>query len=124
MNIISSVLWRHRSLMDFRDAKGAVAQLDYLCRVCDRSDKQIYLFIDEYVHFTNKILAEPDCLDKNRKETHGEGYLRTFFDTIKAGTDSAIARVFVTGVSPVTLDDLTSGFNIGTNYTLSARLMR
>ena len=98
-----------------------MAQLDYLCDVCTRFGKQIYLFIDEYDHFTNTILAEPDWLDKYRKETHGEGYLRTFFDTIKAGTDSAIARVFVTGVSPVTLDDLTSGFNIGTNYTLSAQ---
>ena len=46
------------------------------------------------------------------------GYLRTFFDTIKAGTYSSIERVFVTGVSPVTLDNLTSGFNIGTNYSL------
>ena len=108
-------------LQELGKRKGAVAQLDYLCRVCNRFDKQIYLFIDEYDYFTNKILAEPECLDKYRKETHGEGYLRTFFDTIKAGTDSAIARIFVTGVSPVTLDDLTSGFNIGTNYSLSAQ---
>ena len=42
----------------------------------------------------------------------------TFFDTIKAGTYSSIKRVFVTGDSPVTLDDLTSGFNIGTDYSL------
>lgn len=42
-----------------------------------------------------------------------------FFDTIKSGTYSSIERVFVTGVSPVTLDDLTSGFNIGIYYFLS-----
>ena len=100
---------------------GAAKQLNYLCNECKKTNAKIYLFIDEYDHFTNKILAEPDCLDTYRKETHGEGYLRTFFDTIKAGTDSTIARVFVTGVSPVTLDDLTSGFNIGSNYTLSAQ---
>ena len=47
------------------------------------------------------------------------GYLRKFFDTIKSATDSTLERVFVTGVSPVTMDDLTSGFNIGTNYSLS-----
>lgn len=47
------------------------------------------------------------------------GDLRTFFDTIKSGTYSSIERVFITGVSPVTLDDLTSGFNIGTNYSLA-----
>ncbi len=98
---------------------GAVGQLDYLCTECRKSGQKIYLFIDEYDHFTNKILAEPDCLDEYRSETHGTGYLRNFFDTIKSGTDSSIERVFVTGVSPVTMDDLTSGFNIGTNYTLS-----
>ncbi len=100
---------------------GAVKQLNYIYNECRKTGAKIYLFIDEYDHFTNKILDEPDCQDKYRLETHGEGYLRTFFDTIKAGTDSTIARVFVTGVSPVTLDDLTSGFNIGTNYTLSAQ---
>lgn len=100
---------------------GAVEQLACLCQACTEVGQKIYLIIDEYDHFTNKILAEPDCLDIYRKETHGEGYLRTFFDAIKTGTDTAIARIFVTGVSPVTLDDLTSGFNIGTNYTLSAQ---
>ena len=109
------------TLEEMNKLDGAVKQLDYLCEVCEQADVKIFLFIDEYDHFTNKILAEPDCLDTYRHETHGEGYLRTFFDTIKTGTDSAIARVFVTGVSPVTLDDLTSGFNIGTNYTLSAQ---
>ena len=98
---------------------GAVDQLDYICTECKKSGQKIYLFIDEYDHFTNKILAEPGCLDDYRSETHGTGYLRNFFDTIKAGTYSSIERVFVTGVSPVTMDDLTSGFNIGTNYTLN-----
>lgn len=56
-----------------------------------------------------------------RKQTHGEGYLRRFFNTIKGFADGALGRVFVTGVSPVTMDDLTSGFNIGTNYSLSPR---
>ena len=99
--------------------EDAVNQLNYLCTQSKKSGQKIYLFIDEYDHFTNKILAEPGCLDDYRSETHGTGYLRNFFDTIKAGTYSSIERVFVTGVSPVTMDDLTSGFNIGTNYTLN-----
>ncbi|SHJ83177.1 PD-(D/E)XK nuclease domain-containing protein, partial [Bacteroides stercorirosoris] len=53
-------------------------------------------------------------------ETHKTGYLRAFFNTVKSGTDSSIERCFITGVSPVTMDDLTSGFNIGTNYSLSS----
>src|SRR5574344_644401 len=98
---------------------GAVEQLDYLCKECKKTGQKVYLFIDEYDHFTNTILAEPDCLNNYQAETHGMGYLRKFFDTIKSATDSTLERVFVTGVSPVTMDDLTSGFNIGTNYSLS-----
>ena len=99
--------------------KGAVEQLNYLYKECIKTNQQIYLFIDEYDHFTNKILSEPSCLEDYKSETHGTGYLRSFFDTVKAGTYSTIKRCFVTGVSPVTMDDLTSGFNIGTNYSLS-----
>ena len=97
---------------------GCVEQLDYIYNECDRVGLKIYLFIDEYDHFTNHILSDAARLDEYKGETHGTGYLRTFFDTIKSGTYSSIERVFITGVSPVTLDDLTSGFNIGTNYSL------
>ncbi len=104
---------------ELQTKNGAVEQLDFLVDACRKAGQQIYLFIDEYDHFTNNILSEPTCLDDYKSETHGTGYLRNFFDTVKAGTDSALKRVFVTGVSPVTMDDLTSGFNIGTNYSLS-----
>ena len=98
---------------------GCVEQLDYLYKEAVKTGAKIYLFIDEYDHFTNNILSDASRLEEYKQETHGTGYLRTFFDTIKAGTYSSIERVFVTGVSPVTLDDLTSGFNIGTNYSLA-----
>ena len=101
--------------------KDAVEQLDYLCSQCKKSGQRIYLFIDEYDHFTNQILANQAHEGRYRQQTHGEGYLRKFFDTIKGASNSALGRVFVTGVSPVTMDDLTSGFNIGTNYSLSPR---
>ena len=104
---------------DLLKEEGAVMQLDYLCKICSDANQKIYLFIDEYDHFTNNILTDAARLDEYRSETHGAGYLRTFFNIIKSGTYSSIERVFITGVSPVTLDDLTSGFNIGTNYSLS-----
>ncbi len=99
---------------------GAVNQLDFLYHECERAGRDIYLFIDEYDHFTNAILADPESLHRYTNETHGEGYLRAFFNKIKAGTYSSIKRCFITGVSPVTMDDLTSGFNIGTNYSLTS----
>ena len=104
------------------DAKeGAIEQFEYLFTECNKTGQRIYLFIDEYDHFTNAILADPESLHRYTNETHGEGYLRAFFSKVKAGTYSSIERCFITGVSPVTMDDLTSGFNIGTNYSLSPK---
>ena len=99
--------------------EDAVNQLNYLCTQSKKSGQKIYLFIDEYDHFTNQILAHKEHEQRYRTQTHGEGYLRKFFDTIKGAAGDTLARVFVTGVSPVTMDDLTSGFNIGTNYSLA-----
>ena len=98
---------------------GAVEQLAYLCQACKEAGQRMYLFIDEYDNFTNMILANEQHLQRYRKQTHGEGYLRRFFNVIKGAAGSSLGRVFVTGVSPVTMDDLTSGFNIGTNYSLA-----
>ena len=102
-----------------RNEKGAISQLRFLCQKCMDAGQKIYLFIDEYDNFTNNILANEEHLERYRNQTHGEGYLRRFFNTIKGAAGSALGRVFVTGVSPVTMDDLTSGFNIGTNYSLT-----
>ena len=101
------------------EKEGAVEQFEYLFTECNKTGQRIYLFIDEYDHFTNAILADPESLRHYTNETHGEGYLRAFFNKVKAGTYSSIERCFITGVSPVTMDDLTSGFNIGTNYSLT-----
>ena len=98
---------------------GAVEQLEYLYTECQKTNQKIYLFIDEYDHFTNAILSDAGSLHRYTDETHKEGYLRAFFNKVKAGTDSCIKRCFITGVSPVTMDDLSSGFNIGTNYSLT-----
>ena len=109
------------TLEGLRAVSGAVEQLDYLYQACARAGQQMYLFIDEYDHFTNAILSNPESLYRYTNETHGESYLRAFFNKVKTGTDSSIKRCFITGVSPVTMDDLTSGFNIGTNYSLTPK---
>ncbi len=79
-------------------------------------DLPIYLLFDEYDHFTNDILYR----NKNEfiETVSKQGYVRKFYEVIKTATQQGIAdRVFITGVSPVTLDGLTSGFNILTNLT-------
>ena len=104
---------------EMNQKEDAVSQLGFLCDKCAEAGLKIYLFIDEYDHFTNQILAHKEHETRYREQTHGEGYLRHFFDTIKGAAGDSLGRVFVTGVSPVTMDDLTSGFNIGTNYSLA-----
>lgn len=81
--------------------------------------QKIYLFIDEYDNFTNTILSTLGT-EAYRKATHGEGFFRYFFNVLKMMTSAngmALERMFITGVSPITLDDVTSGFNIGMNFT-------
>ena len=109
------------TLEGLREVEGAVEQIDFLYQQCARAGQKIYLFIDEYDHFTNAILSDAGSLNRYTEETHKEGYLRAFFNKVKAGTYSSIKRCFITGVSPVTMDDLTSGFNIGTNYSLTPK---
>lgn len=104
-----------------RVESGAANQLAALVRSCNEAGRQMYLLIDEYDHFTNIILSDPATERGYKAETHGTGAYRAFFNAVKAGAVTAIKRLFVTGVSPVTMDDLTSGFNIGTNYTMNPR---
>ena len=104
------------TLAELKEKKSARAMIDHISAMARRTGQQIYLFIDEYDHFTNTILSNPATETAYKAQTHGTGAFREFFNALKGGTDSAIKRLFITGVSPVTMDDLTSGFNIGTNY--------
>ena len=83
------------TLEELRQVNGAVEQLDYLYQACERAGQKMYLFIDEYDHFTNAILSDAKSLHRYTDETHGEGYLRAFFNKVKAGTYSSIERCFI-----------------------------
>ena len=79
----------------------------------------LYVLIDEYDNFANTILAHRRA-EAYESFTHGGGFYRTFFATLKAGAGQggSVERMFITGVSPITMDDVTSGFNIGVNISL------
>jgi hypothetical protein len=100
--------------------KNASDVMDTLLNHCLEREQKLYIIIDEYDNFANTILSSSGkqaYLDITR----GEGFLRSFFNVLKAGTsdmDAPISRLFMTGVSPITLDDVTSGFNIATNISL------
>lgn len=83
----------------------------------------IYLIIDEYDNFTNQLITS--FKDNLYSElTTGDSFLRTFFKVIKEGVKAqGIAGTFITGVLPITMDDLTSGFNIAQMVTLQPGLV-
>ena len=83
--------------------------------------KKIYILIDEYDHFANELIAFH--LDTFKESVSRNGFVRKFFEVIKEATgEGLVDRMFVTGVSPVTLDSLTSGFNIGKKISLEPDL--
>ncbi len=81
-------------------------------------ENNIYIIVDEYDHFTNGLL-EGEC--KTFLDILGRaGFVRAFYEVIKAYTDyNVVERFFATGVAPLTLDSMTSGFNITTSLTLN-----
>ncbi len=82
----------------------------------------VYMLIDEYDNLANAVLARHGE-DAHHALTHDDGFYRSFFATLKTGTDTgALERLFVTGVSPLAMDDVSSGFNIGRNLSLSPEL--
>lgn len=81
-------------------------------------ENKIYILIDEYDHFTNGMLQEN--ADRFLKILGDTGFVRAFYEVIKENLETdnpPLERFFATGVAPVTLDSLTSGFNITTKLT-------
>jgi hypothetical protein len=79
---------------------------------------KIYLLIDEYDHFANELLSFD--LDRFKSDVSRNGFVRKFYESLKSATgEGIIDRIFITGVSPITLDSLTSGFNISDNISLN-----
>lgn len=102
-----------------RNAEGCGNKLNVLAAKLQGTGRKVCVLVDEYDNFTNTILAE-DGEQAYHDLCHGDVFFKQFFTQLKAaatGTDAPVARIFVTGVSPVTMDDVTSGFNIATDIS-------
>ena len=95
-----------------RDANAKLNFIGYQAKFCH---VPLYLIVDEYDNFTNTVLNQHGQ-DIYTGLTHGEGFYRDIFKLFKPNFE----RVLMLGVSPVTMDDLTSGYNIATNITADA----
>jgi hypothetical protein len=103
-------------------SRSATDILSTLLLLCKEAQQKLYVIIDEYDNFANTILSTVGE-DAYLKLTHGPGFFRSFFNALKkgtGGTGAPISRSFITGVSPITMDDVTSGYNIGENVSLDA----
>jgi hypothetical protein len=101
-------------------AENAIASFESLGNSVKNSGQQLYLLIDEYDNFANEVLMQTRP-DEARYKTllHGEGILKTLFKAIKGGaSEGKVGRVFITGVSPVVMSDMTSGYNVATSIYL------
>ena len=100
--------YRPEIVEKIKSVPTAVDKLNMIDTEAKDANMQLYLIIDEYDNFTNVVLNE-----HGEKVywalTHAKGFYREIFKVFKG----MFTRIFMTGVSPVTLDDLTSGFNIG-----------
>ena len=107
------------AVRDIRAQSSINAKLRTVFAMAGDHGLPVYMLIDEYDNLANAVLARYGEAAYHAL-THDDGFYRTFFATLKTGTDSgALERLFVTGVSPLAMDDVTSGFNIGRNLSLS-----
>jgi len=122
--------YKYQSLLNLPidiDVNNAFSSFESLTTSVDLSGHKLYLFIDEYDNFANEVLMVPK--QKTNLETEaqrekytnlvkGEGLFKTLFKNLKsAGSGDGLDRVFMTGVSPIVLSDVTSGANTFTNIS-------
>ncbi len=101
------------AMISFQSVLTAVQQTPY----------RLYLLIDEYDNFANEIMMGSQQISPSRYTDllYGEGSLKSLFKVIKsAGAGRGLDRVFITGVSPIVLSDITSGYNVAKNIYLEA----
>ncbi|MCP5127869.1 MAG: AAA family ATPase [Gammaproteobacteria bacterium] len=108
----SITIYPDNAIASWESAMTAIAETPY----------KLYLLIDEYDNFANDVLMTGRKQDFYEGLLYGEGLLKTVFKAVKAAAGGqGLDRVFITGVSPIVLSDMTSGYNVGENIYLDER---
>ncbi|PKM36039.1 MAG: AAA family ATPase [Gammaproteobacteria bacterium HGW-Gammaproteobacteria-10] len=99
---------------------NALSSLQSILTAVLQTEYRIYLLIDEYDNFANEVMIANNS--HYGALLQGEGLLKTVFKNIKSAAGGlGLERVFITGVSPVVMSDMTSGYNVAKNIYLNAR---
>jgi hypothetical protein len=103
---------------------NALRSLQSVLAAIKGTSHKLYLLIDEYDNFANEVMmaGKSDSRDRYEALIQGEGALKAVFKAVKTGTKGlGIDRIFITGVSPVVMSDISSGFNIAENIYLTPK---
>jgi hypothetical protein len=128
---IAGFLTAHKSIIKKTDVlkkelnqlNDVRAYLEFAFGIIEDFGKKAYVIIDEYDHFANDIIAKGTPLSKNQYQESiwANSITKDFYETLKIGAETVVDRIFITGITPIMLDDLTSGFNISNNLSLETR---
>jgi hypothetical protein len=110
-DILIEKLWALNSIRGY---------LEFALDVVKNKNCKAYIIIDEYDHFANDLIAIGTRLSNEQYKSAiwANGVVRDFYETLKDATQTVIDKIFITGVTPIMLDDITSGFNISNNVSL------
>ena len=106
------------------EPQDAISSFQSLLALIQKSGHSLYLLIDEYDNFANELMIGHRDAEEDRYRAllSGEGAMKALFKVVKATAGGrGVGRVFLTGVSPVAMSDLTSAYNVAKNIYLNAR---
>jgi len=124
VEVLKMFLQRYDLDFNLDENKNPIDSLNSILNYCKQLNYPIYILIDEYDNFVNKLFVN-DIEKYKGLVTDKEAFYKEFFTMLKVGTsgnDSPIRKMFITGVSPLALFDVTSGNNIGSNVSSSYTL--
>jgi len=110
-------------LIEERAKIGVEAIANHVFDITQKNNRRLLVIIDEYDHFANDLIALGTNLSHQQyKELiWANGVVRDFYETLKDGTQTVVDKIFITGITPIMLDDVTSGFNISNNLSNDLR---
>ncbi|MDR1024025.1 MAG: ATP-binding protein [Prevotellaceae bacterium] len=130
-DIVRSFLGRYKHLFPDQDIyskqidaeQPGIASLRKAFNAAEAAGKKVYIIIDEYDHFANDLIAQGTYAgnDTYRHLVRANGVIRDFYETLKEGSKTVVDRIILTGITPIMLDDITSGFNISNNLSLKKK---
>jgi hypothetical protein len=102
------------------EQRPGVGALRKAFNAAESAGKKIYIIIDEYDHAANDLIAMGAYEGDNiyRSLIGANGPMRDFYETLKEGSKTVVDHIILAGITPVMLDDITSGFNISSNISL------